>query len=70
MQNQAPEIQAKLLALQKHMIQQKQPAGQPQEVTSPVFTQPEITKVETHAIDTMKAKPKPLTQEQKDEQSR
>ena len=70
LQNQAPEIQAKLLALQKHMVQQKPPVSAVREVTSPPPTLPEVTKVESHAVDTLKAKPKPLTQEQKDEQSR
>ena len=68
LQNQAPEIQAKLLALQKHMIQQKEPGGQGRESVSP--PPPEVTKPEPPVVDTMKAKPKPLTQEQKDEQSR
>ena len=70
MQNQAPEIQAKLLALQKHMVQQKTPGAPSREVTSPTTTQPEVSKADILAVDTVKVKPKPLTQEQKDEQSR
>lgn len=74
MQNQTPEIQAKLLAMQKHMVQQKTsevksiitPASS---VVTQVSHQEVVRTTESHDQRATKQRP-PLTQEQKEELTR
>lgn len=71
LQNQTPEIQAKLLAMQKHMVQQKSdvknimPPAMPTQISH-------IETVKTMEVkDDKTAKPRPpMTQEQKEEHAR
>ncbi|KAK3598854.1 hypothetical protein CHS0354_008596 [Potamilus streckersoni] len=78
LQNQTPEIQAKLLAMQKHMTQQQQVTPKPTiTLPTPVAVQRTITLpqkqtvVATPVVDLARGKTRPpLTSDQKDEQSR
>ncbi|KAL3875950.1 hypothetical protein ACJMK2_033849 [Sinanodonta woodiana] len=78
LQNQTPEIQAKLLAMQKHMTLQQHVIPKPTiTLPTPVAVQRTITIQQkqpvvaaTPVVDSARGKTKPLTTDQKDEQSR
>lgn len=73
MQNQAPEIQAKLLAMQRQIQQQQHVVTPPQAViaksllTTPV--KPQVSPATPTSTDASRTK-KPLTQEQREDQMR
>ena len=73
MQNQAPEIQAKLLAMQRQIQQQQHVVTPPQAViaksllTTPV--KPHVSPATPTPTDASRTK-KPLTQEQREDQMR
>lgn len=77
MQNQTPEIQAKLLAMQKHMVQQKQDDTgiktiMPSAIFGSQISRPEITRtVESQEAKNTKQKPAAFfTPEQKETHAR
>jgi len=76
MQNQAPEIQAKLLAMQKHMVQHKDmktifpPASVPTQQALQVETSARLVAASSEAVEKAGKQKPPMSSEQKEEHAR